>query len=1135
MLAPSLADSVADPDNPGCTDCVKTAYDVGGRMTGRTDQRGLVTTMTYDKRSLLLTRTTGTDKDTFDYDALGRLRLAKRGTTTNDDAVSSSVMAYNDLGDLDYEDQTIAEGTVRRTDYGYDQAGNRKSLAYPGGTAVAYTPTDLNQVATITRNGSPLVAYTYAGGGHPMQNRRVTTAEAGGTTHYDHTLTYNTFRQIRTITNSLTTSAKATQTVAEYTFTRDGNGNPLTQTAEGQPDFAVDDRTFSVDRLNRLTGTNYAETSNSESAVLDLQGNRESHVGRDGTARSYTLGNAANEYATVDPDGSGGSPAAPVGYDAAGNLSVDEAGREYEYDEHNRLTGVIASDGTTVLAEYAYDALGRRIRSSILATAGSPPVVTRYYHDGSRMIEERDGSDARRRYHVNGGQYIDEHVETFKDDAGRAGEVTYYLANLDYSVAGTGNADGTVIERLDYTSGGDFVEGEPPGPCVRGDVNGDGRIDGRDAQTFINVLLGQDTNAVHICAADIDVSGGVNLTDAPLFVECLLAGGCPAEVECTRADVNDDGHVDGRDAQTFINVLLGLDTNAVHTCAADINDSGTVNLTDVPLFVQCLLAGGCGGGQPLCRRGDVNNDGLVTIADVGPFVSVLLAGTGTAQQVCAADLGGPAYTIPGTPDGLIDGNDIQAFLDCLLGGQCPPAPAGFAGMLLDGDIGSVDPPVGDVGWMGDLAWMGERKVVPLTPWVADDAALQPRSGRALPAPGTFAMHGCPIDVLLDGLVLQYNRARYYDVKNGRWLQRDPAGYVDGANLYESFRSNPTLNVDPSGKFGPAALVFALGIYLLWPPDPAVAPTGSPGEEEMLARLNQEIAVERSVFLVTVVLFPVGGALGEGLAPTVGTWTSRTVGSELAGSVAAYGTECLAIGTVVTAGQEATYAGWVAQTQGWEAVPGLYNKPGDFGRIGLGLSLNTGVPAVFGMGSLAARPSMGMVEVEGQRYLAVAAGREVSASEAARLTGPTGNVALRRFTPETGEQMWLPFMERGSALTQLAPQAWMVGPYGEIKSLAGATLQAHHVGQKAVMARFIPEYNPETAPSILVPKVGHTIRDLERGIVSRSTSGFSNVREVVARDIQELRRVYPDVPNSQLKLLIERNKQQYPVIGLRKMP
>ena len=47
-------------------------------------------------------------------------------------------------------------------------------------------------------------------------------------------------------------------------------------------------------------------------------------------------------------------------------------------------------------------------------------------------------------------------------------------------------------------------------------------------------------------------------------------------------------------------------------------------------------------------------------------------------------------------------------------------------------------------------------------------------------------------------MLQYNRARYYDLKNGRWLQRDPTGYRDGANLYESFGNNPTVNTDPDG-------------------------------------------------------------------------------------------------------------------------------------------------------------------------------------------------------------------------------------------------------------------------------------------------------------------------------------------------
>jgi len=67
-----------------------------------------------------------------------------------------------------------------------------------------------------------------------------------------------------------------------------------------------------------------------------------------------------------------------------------------------------------------------------------------------------------------------------------------------------------------------------------------------------------------------------------------------------------------------------------------------------------------------------------------------------------------------------------------------------------------------------------------------------------------------------------------------------------------------------------------------------------------------------------------------------------------------------------------------------------------------------------------------------------------------------------------------------------------------------------------------------APAILVPKVGHTIsRDGE--IVSRSQKGITNPRNLIARDIWELRRVYPDIPTAQLKKLIELNKKLYPEI------
>ncbi len=105
--------------------------------------------------------------------------------------------------------------------------------------------------------------------------------------------------------------------------------------------------------------------------------------------------------------------------------------------------------------------------------------------------------------------------------------------------------------------------------------------------------------------------------------------------------------------------------------------------------------------------------------------------------------------------------------------------------------------------------------------------------------------------------------------------------------------------------------------------------------------------------------------------------------------------------------------------------------------------------------------------------------------------------------------------------------WRVGAYNEIRGLETG-LHAHHVGQKSVMKQFITNYDLNTAPSILVPEVGHTIRGAS-GIVSRSTTGFTNARQVLARDIFELRRVYTSqgIPNTSLKALIELNKTMYP--------
>lgn len=64
---------------------------------------------------------------------------------------------------------------------------------------------------------------------------------------------------------------------------------------------------------------------------------------------------------------------------------------------------------------------------------------------------------------------------------------------------------------------------------LAGDVNLDAALDGRDVERFSAILVNGNGNAAEICAADLDGSndGGVDLNDLPVFINCLLSGGCP--------------------------------------------------------------------------------------------------------------------------------------------------------------------------------------------------------------------------------------------------------------------------------------------------------------------------------------------------------------------------------------------------------------------------------------------------------------------------------------------------------------------------------------------------------------------------------------------------------------------------------
>lgn len=67
-----------------------------------------------------------------------------------------------------------------------------------------------------------------------------------------------------------------------------------------------------------------------------------------------------------------------------------------------------------------------------------------------------------------------------------------------------------------------------PIQCLKGDVNGDGLVDGGDVQSFSSVLVAGSGTTQQTCAADVANGGDgvITFDDLPVFVDCLLAGGC---------------------------------------------------------------------------------------------------------------------------------------------------------------------------------------------------------------------------------------------------------------------------------------------------------------------------------------------------------------------------------------------------------------------------------------------------------------------------------------------------------------------------------------------------------------------------------------------------------------------------------
>jgi RHS repeat-associated protein len=219
--------------------------------------------------------------------------------------------------------------------------------------------------------------------------------------------------------------------VERLQYTYDRNGNRLSRVNLLNAELS---ESYSYDDLNQLIS--FTRGEHSRSWDYDAQGNWQSVV-TDGNVQTRTH-NAQNEITGI-------SGAVLPTYDANGNLTRDETGRQFVYDAWNRLVEVRDGSGETV-KRYAYDGLHRRISET------ADGVTTDFYYSEQwQVLEERVGGNTTVQY-VWSPVYVDALVlrDRDTDGDGTLDERLWVVQDANFNVTALLDDSGEVVERYIY-------------------------------------------------------------------------------------------------------------------------------------------------------------------------------------------------------------------------------------------------------------------------------------------------------------------------------------------------------------------------------------------------------------------------------------------------------------------------------------------------------------------------------------------------------------------------------------------------------------------------------------------------------------------------------------------------------------
>jgi YD repeat-containing protein len=379
----------------------KLVWSPRSNLVNEEDANGSVVSNTYDLNNRIIHRDLAartavgvaatTTFETYTYDGCSRL-------TSHHDDDCDGYLAYDSLGHCIHE--SLNGLTTTST---YDAVGNRLSLAYPGGRLLNFTYDALERCIGVAESGKSQASYSYDGPGRvsrvALGNNTVTRIFYDGISGQPNSPGDHGWQEITRVAHGLNGGSAFADSSFQYDSDQNKisraviipGGTPHTNAMSLQYDLAC--------RLTESFVTDNSALSRDTVYGLDRMGNR-THVTGAACSGDYTLDGLLlgpldfqmNQYTTT--------PCESRTYDDNGNLvsrSSSAGALSYIYDAADRLVAVQTVDyssGVPTLlpvADYRYDALGRRISSTVYS--GSTSNVTQFLYDGDRVIEERlDGA-----------------------------------------------------------------------------------------------------------------------------------------------------------------------------------------------------------------------------------------------------------------------------------------------------------------------------------------------------------------------------------------------------------------------------------------------------------------------------------------------------------------------------------------------------------------------------------------------------------------------------------------------------------------------------------------------------------------------------------------------------------------------